>query len=397
MGGQRRRPEPDTPEPALGAALDAALAHDSSPLARTLRNDLAEITARLVLSLTNGSSDTEAPEVRRTIEVFEQTLRGHLRRPQHTAPGAVEIEGAVDPDAAVHVTEATPGPDLDAIGLTPVDHVRGLVDEVNRDPRCLPYVSARRPAADVEPAELWEWLHLQVLRLPRGAGIEVRASALGLAGAEEDGRLIPSSTAMGHPGWSSDAEVRHQVLERLGAVAPDWQGLTGLVVDVLSVLRRSPDLVTGHSGWARETDQRLSSDLLRRDHEQIVLDAVSVLAKAPLPFDAVVGVDEAVRSVFPYPLPAPDSWWAGLGRSSAQILTELAPRFGAEVVVLDPQHPPTLQQLDGQLDIPGRVMIRVPRHQAGRFLWQLRLGYRFPGDDAVASGKGARILVGEAQ
>jgi hypothetical protein len=110
-----------------------------------------------------------------------------------------------------------------------------------------------------------------------------------------------------------------------------------------------------------------------------------------LTFKHIVSCDEAIRSIFPWPLPAQDSWWSEQGRRSAELVRKLADQRGVRLTILSGSEAgfgPTA--LTFPRDVRW-VNATAPDGQDEPTLWQLRLGYQSDEDHPTA-GATARAL-----
>lgn len=359
--------------PAVDAALHAVLSGPDGAVRRLVREHFSGVLTRLTAILHDGSADGDATEVIDAGFQLSYALSAHLRSRGAQMPPPAEPTPAAEPEP--------PEP----VEVSPRDRLHELVEELTADGVVKAHLGT--PPAEGSGAELWEWLHLRSLGLPHAVAQDTRRRAADLLDVPVGEQIIPACPALDHPGWGEDPEVGRELR---GALSPEalerYRPMIELVVQVLSVLTRPADLSTGHSGYSRESVQQLSPDQ-RATYREFALGYVR---KLEFPdqgdFTQLVKCDELVRSVFPDPLPAPDSWWGELSARSATVLREFAGEYGATVHFPEPGRSVDEEQVAALLDRDhGRVLLRGPADDARRVLWLLRAGHQ---------GNGARVLVG---
>lgn len=250
-----------------------------------------------------------------------------------------------------------------------------------------------RPAAGATTAQVWEWLHLQALRLPAAMADRLRADAAAAVGARSSDGLVPRCDAVNHPGWDGDPELWAKLTEQLTAdEVARYHELLEPLAAVLGVLSRSTDILSAHRLDGQKAGIVLTSAEQRLQYVQRAIKAAAKLSglEGPYRFEEVQECDECTRSVLPWPRPAPGSWWDDCGDRSLVALHGLAQSFDAELEIIR-----VGQTVDPALrsklaDGRASVFMRVPPADEGRVLWNLAIGYTVDG-----RGRSGRVLVGE--
>ncbi|MGH3751596.1 MAG: hypothetical protein ACRDRP_02695 [Pseudonocardiaceae bacterium] len=361
--------------PTVDTALHTVLSGPKDGiLPQLVREQLVGVLTRLAVTLHDGSADGDATEVVNAGGQLFDALSAHLRSRGAQMPPPAEPTPAAEPES----------PEL--VEVSPRDRLHELVEELTADGVVKAHLGT--PPTGGSGAELWEWLHLRSLGLPHTVAQDTRRRAADLLDVPVGKQIIPACPALDHPGWGEDPEVERELRGVLSQEAFErYHQMIKLVVQVLSVLTRPVDLSTGHSGYSRESVQQLNPDQ-RAAYREFALGYVRKL-EFPDQGDVtwLVKCDELVRSVFPEPLPAPDSWWGKLSDRSAAVLRKFAGEYGATVQFPEPGRSVDDEQVAALLDQDhGQVLLRGPADDARRVLWLLRAGHQ---------GNGARVLVGE--
>ncbi len=295
-----------------------------------------------------------------------------------------ELEPAV-PDLGVPGQEVADAPEV----VVDAGHdLRSTLLAMVDDTMALRHTKER--PGDIDTASLWEWLHLQFLRLPRDQATLWRKEAAMVGQIEPDHtRLVPPCPAADHTGWNGDRELLEQFGHELGRDRlQEYEALLRPLAAVLSVLHRSDDLISGHKNDALTTDVPLSDPAERDAYRQLALRRVRHLGPHRAPdgprVAALVECDECTRSVLPWPRPAADSWWADRCQDSRSALELLVKQFGVALDFVDAG-----QYVEHLKDRATIITTRFGESEPGRVLWTLKAGVLSGGQRELG-----RVLVG---
>jgi hypothetical protein len=338
----------------LDHALTTLLADRTSELGRAARDVLARCACDLALLLYRGDPGGQDEAVWRAAETVHRELGARLLLPTQAGPAP-----------------ATPAPDA-------ADGWAALAAELSADPAVRPY--CRSPLDRDDPARLAGVL----LRLPAAEAERWRARAA---------ETLPDVTA----GFCPPEGLREDVGDALGPDALErHRDVAAVISDVLNAIDLDPDLWTPLGQVYQSV--HLADEEERERYRAAVLQWVGQLAGASgtSTIDWLVRLDEAVRSVYPQPLPAPGSWWVTLGERSFEALlrnvTEADPRVRLGLIQEgrygegeSGQRAPTASR---------NIGIDAGTARRGQILWCLRAWYESPGDGQTPSNRPARVLYG---
>jgi hypothetical protein len=147
------------------------------------------------------------------------------------------------------------------------------------------------------------------------------------------------------------------------------------------------------------------NDALRGEYQDRLLKLVGNLADPRHGWRVELGwlvhLDGTIRSVFPLPVPAPSSWWAGqVQRSFEMIETRTAqepPLAALKLLKVGISvDSPDYQKYAGEED---PALATRDREQRGRVLWPLRAWLSIPsaGPGQAAETRAARVLFSHSQ
>ena len=338
----------------LDSNLRAALAATDAELAAAVREATVDFaTAIYGIVLRSGTGDA--------VTDVHEDLRALL-----TAPEEAPATPAAAPDPPLAplsrplvqlAAEPSPAP---AAGLA------GVVERVLEE-QCRWLGAATPPDA---PDALWEWLVLQCWRLPASERQDVlaRATALvpdgGTPGPFGPSLLVPACPAFGHPGRGAG----EQVSTALAPADPAVETLARTLDELLTVASSCADL--------RKAFRSDMADPMPGSPDGVAVYGrlVADLARTSTdPLKIALTLYEGIGSLFPWPLPAPDSLWSTRVREAARLVAELNHRTDLRLFILD---------ANGQLprQAPVRWMkIFSPREQPDGRVWQLRIGVQVRG------------------
>ena len=190
----------------------------------------------------------------------------------------------------------------------------------------------------------WQDLHLMLLRLPKPAAVKYRAAArdqvrkraarwpseLFPAG---DAAELPPLTAVGFAGLvvGSRTERNPAIAAAAGAVVGLFPDLVPLFSDVVAVLNLDDRLWHSLEAVSRRP-ARLADPDARTKYQDAVLNRLrnlSTVTGAANTLNAMVAVDETVRSLFHLPIASGQSWWGDLRRRSQRLVETAATTAGA--------------------------------------------------------------------
>lgn len=258
-----------------------------------------------------------------------------------------------------------------------------------------------RVTAD-QPGELWRQLHLSTLWLAKGMHTQV-VEALG--GASPD-YLVPSRADVGEDGITWDAtRTSPDIAAILGRWPGEFRETGDRLAPVIGLIFTYVDLAAGlytadDRPAAVITPLATAGDQLA--YRQRVLSILERIAQPATPPSALVdwlgALDEALRSVFPLPVPARSSPWASMLDVSRECLLSQAMRVspGANVELVDAVTPYKDDRRKHLAPDGGNIAVQpftaVERYEV---LWSLRAYVELPGD-ATASRiiRPARVLYG---
>ena len=255
---------------------------------------------------------------------------------------------------------------------------------------------------DPDTVDLWQWIHLALLRLPRpdearqrlyqDLGVEVPQASDGRAIALPD---LPATGLGGVP----LGEVLPEVEEALGAKADRFRAAAIVVSDVLRLVELADVDRTLHCGlWdiiPMTSHLPLTSPELRNRYRKVVLERLVSLASKEKKTEpeayAMMRVHETVASVYPWPLPEPtESWWAEAVTTVRTLLTDT-------VALIPPAARPTTQPISPGPDVHLRrtrrtedILVQVDP-PASRVLRELRVYYTARDDDSAQPEPGRCI------
>jgi len=254
-----------------------------------------------------------------------------------------------------------------------------------------------------EPTKLWQQLHLGILSLPT----EQYRQSLDLLGVISLEHLIPPqpelkvagitwSDAMKHPlaaqtidDWPPDVQVRY------GSLRP-------VIATTFTVVDLAPGLFMASGQGATVTP--LDSPKAQRAYQERVRRAMAQLGAAdldsPPEVDWLSALDEALRSVFPLPMPSRFSWWADRLQRSLELLTKCAYSVssGSDVKLAKAGMSFDETQRRGQAGGDNVAIQPFRPEEDGRVLWVLRAYILLPGGPggAVMTREG-RVAYGHRQ
>jgi hypothetical protein len=253
-----------------------------------------------------------------------------------------------------------------------------------------------------EPGELWRQLHLGTLWLAKGMHTQV-VEALG--GASPD-YLVPARADVGEAGITWDAT---RTSPDIAAILSRWPGEFRETGDRLTPVIGLIFTYVDQAAWLYTADDRPASVITplagaddQLAYRQRVLGILERIAQPATPPSALVdwlgALDEALRSVFPLPVPARTSTWASMLDISRECLLSHARRVspGAHVELVDAVTPYKDERRKQLAPDGGNIAVQpftaVERYEV---LWSLRAYVELPGD-ATASRiiRPARVLYG---
>jgi hypothetical protein len=238
--------------------------------------------------------------------------------------------------------------------------------------------------------QLWEWLHLALLRLPGEAARSWRDRAReavrsGQTGKIdeltqddlEQGRLVPAWQDCDYPGLDLGLVIDPDV-DRVIKAAADrpWVGeIARLVNEWLQLSERDPDLRLGLRKATYENRLLPMDARLRDKYRTMLCDWLADLGdKSPggeEEFDALIRLDEALWSLLHCPLVAQDSWWRPRYETSRSRLRAAAAKLAFTLELLaDRPYATAIEFTEDKQNIP----LPVP-HEIGQTLWTLRVAY----------------------
>ncbi|MFF0771615.1 hypothetical protein ACFYUK_22200 [Nonomuraea wenchangensis] len=331
----------------LDDALATLLADRTSELGGAARDVLARCACDLALLLYRGDPGGQDEAVWRAAETVHRELGARLLLPAPAGPAVADGWAA-------------------------------LAAELSADPAVRPHCHS--PLDGDDPARLAGVL----LRLPAAEAERWRTRAA---------EAFPDVTA----GFRPPEGLRDDVGAALGPDALErHRDVAAVISDVLNAIDLDPDLWTP----LRQDYQsvHLADEQERERYRSAVLQWVGQLAGASgtSTIDWLVRLDEAVRSVYPQPLPAPGSWWVRLGERSFEALqrnvAEADPRVRLGLIQEgrygegeSGQRAPTASR---------NIGIDAGAARRGQILWCLRAWYESPGDGQTPSNRPARVLYG---
>ncbi|MFI7078934.1 hypothetical protein ACIBO1_16705 [Micromonospora sp. NPDC049903] len=238
----------------------------------------------------------------------------------------------------------------------------------------------RDAAPPSDPAHCWEWMWLTCLGFPdrQATRWRGRLARLGEGVAGPPGALVPALPGVGSAGLDLPcAEPDAEVFAALHAREDD---LARLVTDVLSLAGSRASL--DHSLHpARAGKHRLDEEGQQRHYREHLLRRLREYADERDQggrLRRLVVVDEAVRSLFPRPLPAPGSWWRRFAERSDVLLRDRFAGHDAEITVPAGPYPPCWPRNSKKSTSPNLDM-KVASDQTKRrhhVEWVLRVAYR---------------------
>ncbi|MFF0717837.1 hypothetical protein [Micromonospora sp. NPDC003816] len=341
----------------LGQAL-AAAAHWPPPA-----DDDDRETGRLidvVLHHLSAAVDPASTVARPTVETTPTT----------SVPTGAATSTA-DPVSGRGPAPGRPGPALPTAEVVPLTEMF-LADRE---------VAAWRDAAPPsDPAHCWEWMWLTCLGFPEPQATEWRRrlAHLGGAGVGPPSAFAPDLSTVGGEGLDlSGAEPDAEVSMVLHGREDD---LARLVTDVLSLAGSHASL--DHSLQPdRAGRHRLDDEGQLRHYREHLWRRLREYADEPDQYGRLrrlVLVDEAVRSLFPRPLPAPGSWWRQFAARSDALLRHRFADHDADIVVPAGPYPPTWPRHGGKSTSPNQDMkvVSAPTKRRPSVEWVLRVAYR---------------------
>ncbi|WP_431726906.1 hypothetical protein [Verrucosispora sp. TAA-831] len=257
------------------------------------------------------------------------------------------------------------------------DEVAALVAQFLADGE----VAAWRDAAPpFDPAHSWEWMWLTCLGFPERQATRWRGRLAGLGEgvAGPPGALVPALPGVGSAGLDlACAEPDAEVSAALHGREDD---LARLVTDVLSLAgsRASLDHSLQPDGAGKH---RLDEEGQQRHYREHLLRRLREYADERDQggrLRRLVVVDEAVRSLFPRPLPAPGSWWRQFAERSDVLLRDRFADHDAEITVPAGPYPPCWPG-NGKKSTSPNLDIKVasdPTKRRHHVEWVLRVAYR---------------------
>ncbi|MEV5410449.1 hypothetical protein AB0K60_16610 [Thermopolyspora sp. NPDC052614] len=365
-------------------ALDTLLDAPRSELGRFTRNALARLTANLSLRIYRYGGEDES--VLRAAKVLRDELDARLLRARPGTPPS-DSDTPPAPDQA-----ETPVPDLTETSAP--DEAEAPAPDQAEVPAWLAELTGRLlddkasarwldegPTAPGDPA----WAAAALLRLPAEEAERRR---------EEVKRLAPESADE----LRAPEGIRDDVAQALGPEALDHYRNVALVIsDVLNAVELDRNLCT--SALPGPSARSLADEQARKEyHDKVVgwLKSLAASKDAADTIDWLVRVDEAVRSVFPRPLPAPTSWWRQLGDRSFDALHRYVKRAAPEAEVGLVQEGPYGEGEAGRRAPKEERNIGIDEGSArrGQILWCLRAWYEYANPAGPPRIRGARVLYG---
>jgi hypothetical protein len=371
---------PETVDEALRDALDADLTGELRERVR----DLAAAAFRMSC----GPEADAAPLQRLALTLRRTVLRGPGPTPRRAVPAA-EAPSPGGAGLPPRTQETRPGPGIPARLAQARDEVREVTE--NR----------LRVVAD-EPRELWRQLHLGTLWI----GDSMRTRALEALGGKAPEYLIPPLDEVAEDGitWAA-AEADQDVAAALARwplelreAADQLAPVIGLI---LTVANLAAGLFTVGGRPAAVISPIVTSDD-RSAYRQRVLGTLERIAESAgdpsVPVDWLGALDEALRSVFPLPVPSRYSLWAGRLETSRGALATHAHKVSpdAVVVLLDGVRRYEDAQRKQFAPDDGNIAIQ-PFTDLERYevLWPLRAYVELPGSDTASRiVRTARVLYG---